>query len=40
MSYIEKVHRKVQLLDSDATLQFSTDTTRKILHYLTLSSRT
>ena len=42
MSYIEKVHRKVQSLDSDTTLPFSaakldsvsTDTTRKILHRL------
>jgi len=42
MSYIEKVHRKVQSLDLDKTLPFSaakvegvsTDTTRKILHRL------
>ena len=42
MSYIEKIHRKVQSLDSDVTLPFSSvridgisiDTTRKILHRL------
>ena len=42
MSYIEKIHHKVQSLDSDAILPFSTakvegistDTTRKILHRL------
>ena len=42
MSYIEKIHRKVQSLDLDVTLPFSaakidgisTDTTRKILHRL------
>lgn len=42
MSYIEKIHRKVQSLDSDVVLPFSavrvdgisTDTTRKILHRL------
>lgn len=42
MSYVEKIHRKVQSLDSDVTLPFSavkidgvsTDTTRKILHRL------
>ena len=42
MSYIEKIHRKVQLLDLDVTLPFSavkidgisTGTTRKILHRL------
>jgi len=42
MSYIEKIHRKVQSLDSEAVLPFSavkidgisTDTTRKILHRL------
>jgi len=42
MSYIEKIHRKVQALDSGVTLPFSaakingisTDTTRKVLHRL------
>jgi len=42
MSYIEKIHRKVQTLDLDTVLPFSavkldgisTDTTRKILHRL------
>lgn len=42
MSYVEKIHRKIQSLDSDVTLPFSavkideisTDTTRKILHRL------
>lgn len=42
MSYIEKIHRKVQSLDADIVLPFSavkidgisTDTTRKILHRL------
>ncbi len=42
MSYIEKIHRKVQSLDSEVMLPFSavkidgisTDTTRKILHRL------
>ena len=42
MSYVKKIHRKIQLLDSDVVLPFSavkvdnisTDTTRKILHRL------
>ena len=42
MSYVEKIHRKVQSLDTDVIFPFSaakiqgisTDTTRKILHRL------
>lgn len=42
MSYVEKIHRKVQSLDADVVIPFSavkiggisTDTTRKILHRL------